>query len=261
MNQGTDRYHPETLSLLPQWIWVGSFALSAIAGIVNTIGFYGVAHEALTHLTGTATNLAISLAQAKWASFCHLGAIMGSFFAGAAIGGIIVGKTTLQLGMRYGLALALESLLLFLGMLFLHRQGYGDLLVTMACGLQNALASTYSGAIVRSTHITGLVTDLGVMLGHWLRGEKPSTRKATLLASILAGFISGSFLGYFLFEVLGNLALMVPVTLTASASVIYTFWINAHHIASGFRQVRRGHRHRKLVRHRHKKHGRRHRHP
>jgi uncharacterized membrane protein YoaK (UPF0700 family) len=41
-----------------------------------------------------------------------------------------------------------------------------------ACGLQNAMVSTYSGAIIRTTHITGTVTDLGAMIGQYLRGHR-----------------------------------------------------------------------------------------
>ena len=38
-------------------------------------------------------------------------------------------------------------------------------LASVGCGLQNATTSTYSGAVVRTTHVTGLFTDLGILLG------------------------------------------------------------------------------------------------
>ena len=57
---------------------------------------------------------------------------------------------------------------------------YGLLLASAACGLQNALATTYSGAIVRTTHVTGIFTDLGIMLGAIFRGQTLDYRKAKL---------------------------------------------------------------------------------
>lgn len=40
----------------------------------------------------------------------------------------------------------------------------------LACGLQNALTSKYSGNVIRTTHLTGATTDLGIAFGHILRG-------------------------------------------------------------------------------------------
>jgi uncharacterized membrane protein YoaK (UPF0700 family) len=41
----------------------------------------------------------------------------------------------------------------------------------LSCGLQNGLTSKYSGNVVRTTHLTGTTTDLGIALGHVLRGS------------------------------------------------------------------------------------------
>jgi|GEM_PF-5134493 len=42
-----------------------------------------------------------------------------------------------------------------------------------ACGFQNALATHY-GLVLRTTHVTGLLTDLGTNLGMRLRGHRYS---------------------------------------------------------------------------------------
>ena len=79
--------------------------------------------------------------------------------------------SALRLGRRYGVALSVESLMLFAAIpLFRHQHLAGPLLAAMACGLQNAMATTYSGAVVRTAHLSGMFTDLGIMLGHWLFG-------------------------------------------------------------------------------------------
>ena len=41
----------------------------------------------------------------------------------------------------------------------------------MACGLQNSMVATYSGAVIRTTHLTGLTSDMGAAIGNWLAGR------------------------------------------------------------------------------------------
>ena len=94
-----------------------------------------------------------------------------SFVLGTMASGMIVQQSTLKLGRRYGLALTLESLLLFTAIPFLDAsKSIGLYLDLIAMGLQNGMVSAYSGAIIRTTHVTGALTDLGISLGHLLNG-------------------------------------------------------------------------------------------
>lgn len=77
-----------------------------------------------------------------------------AFCVGAMLSGLVIQDQTLKLGRRYGVALALEAALLLLAIpLFKQQQMQGALLAAMACGLQNAMVTTYSGARVRTTHL------------------------------------------------------------------------------------------------------------
>ena len=40
----------------------------------------------------------------------------------------------------------------------------------MALGLQNAMTTRFSGAVIRTTHLTGMTTDLGLLTAHWIQG-------------------------------------------------------------------------------------------
>ena len=60
----------------------------------------------------------------------------------------------------------------------------GHYLASAACGLQNALVTNYSGATIRTTHVTGIFTDLGLMIGARLRGRPFDRRKALLFLLI-----------------------------------------------------------------------------
>ncbi len=46
------------------------------------------------------------------------------------------------------------------------------LITSFAMGLQNALFTNFSGAVVRTTDVTGLMTDIGLIIGHYVRGKE-----------------------------------------------------------------------------------------
>ncbi len=212
---------------LPRWVWVGAVTLACVAGMVNVIGYLGFEHQAVSHLTGTTSLLGAALAEGDWRSVRHLWAILIAFSAGATLSGLIIQDSTLRLGRRYGVALALESLLLAASVpLFMRHQIHGALLAAMACGLQNAMVTTYSGAIVRTTHLSGMFTDLGIGLGHALRGMPLPVRRLMLSALIISGFLAGGILGAWLFGVLRFRALLVPAALTGLTGIGY--WSYRH---------------------------------
>jgi uncharacterized membrane protein YoaK (UPF0700 family) len=154
------------ISKLPRWVWAGAWVLAFIAGMVNVVGFLSFKHQAVTHLTGTTSMLAAAVAQLDYADMRHFAAAIGSFLAGTVISGFIIQDSTLQLGHRYGVALLLESVLLCGAVpLITHGSDFGFYSAACACGLQNAMMSTFSGAVVRTTHISGMFTDLGIFLG------------------------------------------------------------------------------------------------
>ena len=218
---------------LPRWVWVGAGLLACVAGMVNAVGYLGFEHQAVTHLTGTTTLLGAALAKGDLRAVSHLAAVALAFMAGAALSGVLIQDSTLRLGRRYGVALVLESLLLFAAIpLFMHQQLAGALLAAMACGLQNAMATTYSGSVIRTSHLSGMFTDLGIGLGHALRGMPLQMRRLLLCVLIITGFLTGAVIGGLLFVRLGYAALAVPATLTGSAGLAY----------AGYRQLqlRRG---------------------
>lgn len=210
------------ISKLPRWIWVGTWTLAFIAGMVNVVGFLGFEHQAITHLTGTTSMLGAAIAAADPTSSLHFFLSIGAFVLGCALSGFIVQDSTLRLGRRYGVALALVSMLLFVSVPLL-RQGsaYGMYAAACACGIQNAMVSTYSGAIVRTTHLSGMFTDLGIFLGHYARALPVDPRRLRLCVTVISGFLLGGVVGALMFKALGYSALLVPAALTATVSVSY----------------------------------------
>lgn len=204
---------------------MGAVLLACIAGMVNVIGYLGFEHQAVSHLTGTTSLLGAALSRGDWVAVSHLWGMLIAFCLGAMVSGMIIQDSTLRLGRRYGVVLALESLLLFASVpLFRHEQILGAMLAAMACGLQNAMATTYSGAVVRTTHLSGMFTDLGIGLGHLLRGMPLQTRRLTLSGLIISGFLAGGILGAWGFRHLKYDALLIPATLTGLVGVSYVLY-------------------------------------
>ncbi|WP_417595081.1 YoaK family protein [Oceanospirillum sp.] len=212
------------ISRLPKWVEAGAFVLAFIAGSVNAVGLLGFKHQAVSHVSGTATLLGTLLADSPLDAL-HLAGVIVSFLLGATLSGLLLNDNSLKLGRHYDSLLLIEALFLLATLWFLNEgQLYGHYLASAACGLQNALATTYSGAVVRTTHMSGIVTDLGIMLGQGLKRRGFDKRKAILFLLLIAGFISGGTAGGLLFEHFHFFALLLPVLLCLILALIYRLY-------------------------------------
>src|SRR5688572_21655980 len=216
---------------LPAWIGIGAAALAGVAGIVNVVGFLGFEHQAITHLTGTTSLLGAAVARGDGRVVAELAGMLAAFVAGAVLSGLLIRDGTLRLGRRYGVALAIEACLLAAAVPLFERDAFaGPLLAAAAIGLQNAMATTYSGAVVRSSHVSGMFTDLGIMLGHALVGLPVARRRLAICIIVVLAFFVGGVVGARLFGVFGYRALYIPAAVTGLAGVGYAL----------FRQYRAG---------------------
>jgi uncharacterized membrane protein YoaK (UPF0700 family) len=212
-------------SRLATWVWVGAAALACVAGMVNVVGYLGFEHQAITHLTGTTSLLGAALAQGNLRSIAQLAGMLLAFVLGAVLSGLLIKDSVLQLGRRYGFALAFEAVLLALAVP-LFEQGFflGPLLAAVAIGLQNAMATTYSGAIIRTSHVSGMFTDLGISLGHALRGLPVDQRRLWLCLVIITAFLAGGIAGALLYAHWQYRALYLPAVLTGTTGLIYAIY-------------------------------------
>lgn len=206
----------------PAWVYFGGLTLATIAGTINAVGFLGQHHQALSHMTGTVTVLGYELARAGYAVAFHALAILAAFFVGCLVSGALISQSSLRLGRRYGVALSLESALLLAAVYFLRRgANAGDFLAAAACGLQNAMVSTYSGSTMRTTHITGMVTDLGIACGHFLRRAEVDWFRFRIYGVLLLGYFAGSVLGGLGYGRWGYDTLLFPAVLSGVTGVGY----------------------------------------
>ncbi len=219
------------INRMPGWMLFGGAVLTFNAGIINAVGFLSFTHQGVTHLTGTTTLFGISAGLGSDEAWHYL-ALIAAFVGGAVFSGLLIRDSTLRLGRRYGAALLCESALLVLAVHFLQQgNSAGDYLASAACGRQNAMASTYSGAVLRTTHVSGIFTDLGIFLGHLLRRMQVDWRRFRLWTAQLIAFAGGGALGAIAFARLNYATLYLPALLTAGAGAGYGVYQTYQHIA------------------------------
>lgn len=209
----------------PAWILLGGSWLAFNAGYINATGFLQVHEHGLTHLTGQVTRVGIELAAGRAGDAGRAAALVLWFFVGAMTSGVLIRRSELaERGRPYGVAMLVESALLgTAALLLINGQGWGAYVAAVAAGLQNALATSYSGAVVRTTHMTGIVTDLGLHFGHAIRGAPIEWERVKLLGFLFGGFLSGGLAGAAAFSLLGAYAL-VPSAVAMAVGALLFFW-------------------------------------
>lgn len=212
------------ISKIPKWILAGGGILAFSAGMINVIALLGFSRQAATHVTGLFSHLSISLSQGDSQGVFRTLFILLSFFSGAVLSGIMIRDAQLKLDTRYVWALGLECLLLILSTVAFYRGSVlGECFAAMAAGLQNAMASTYSGAIIRTTHLTGVMTDLGVLIGHFLHGIKIDARRIKLFLILIFSFLAGGLLGALLYQRWSVLSMLAPASVIGASAIGFYF--------------------------------------
>jgi uncharacterized membrane protein YoaK (UPF0700 family) len=195
-----------------------------VAGFINAC-LLGVFDVPVSHMSGAVTRLSIDANTLNVLDFQLLFSIVAAFLGGSLLSGLLIGRSKLLPGRRYGVTLIIEGAVLALATyLLLRNSRLGVPMAAMACGVQNAMASSYYGLVIRTTHVTGIITDIGVMLGHWIRHRRIRAWKLLLLVAILLGFFSGGVLGVFLLRWFGSAALSVPAVGCLLMGLVYCLW-------------------------------------
>jgi uncharacterized membrane protein YoaK (UPF0700 family) len=214
-----------------------AFYLTFIAGAANAGGFMAV-HQYTSHMSGIVSSLADNLVLGEVELLLYGLVALVFFLFGAGVSAILInwGRRRNLLSI-YALPLALEASLLVVfalsDLLGPIERGLTFMIIALLCfvmGLQNAIITKLSGARIRTTHVTGLVTDTGIELGklfYWNGRDKAQTGlppvqadipKLWLLSRMVALFFLGGVTGAILFQRIGISAaifLAIPVAILA----------------------------------------------
>ena len=209
---------------LPLWIQLGAFFLAVNAGMINVLGLVTVLHQSVSHMTGNVSVLAMSLVHWQPESILYLLLVTLCYVIGSFYSGVILGNSHFRLGRRYGVPLTLVAFFIFLCWFFLpYFPRYALLWACVAMGVQNAMVSHYKGTIIRTTHLSGVLTDLGLALGYRVRGLVVERRRVVLHLLILSGFLIGGLCTSWMYPYLKLNSFLVPTALSLILSVVY--WI------------------------------------
>ena len=202
--------------------------LAFVAGATNAGGFLAVG-QYTSHMTGMVSALADDLVLGQFVlAGAALVAVLAFLLGAMSTAWLVNWGMRLQLRSAYGLPLILEAAALLVFGLFGAAMGFMTpvflpLTVVLLCfimGLQNAVITKISHATIRTTHITGLVTDLGIELGKLLYvnrqpGAEPvqaDRGRLRVHGQLIACFFFGGLAGALGFKYLGFIS-TVPLAL------------------------------------------------
>ena len=182
--------------------------LAFIAGATNAGGFLAV-RQYTSHMSGIVSTMAENSATGSVALVVSGFAAVLSFLFGAFLTTLLIRWARSRgLDSEYALPLLAEALLLIVfgvkGRVFAGDQVLGTvMLLCFTMGMQNAIITKLSNAVIRTTHVTGMVTDIGIALGRIafraLEGELSAAASdhsaLQLLTSLVLLFFVGGVTG------------------------------------------------------------------
>ncbi len=226
-----------------------AISLSWVAGYTNVITLM-FCNTTTSHMTGNVTHLGQAASELSLRSIIFFGHLILAFVTGAALAGVLLEVAkAMNMRSRYALPMAIEAILLTgfslgLNVHLMHAPGtamskwklfWMTGVATTAMGLQNATITRISGAVVRTTHLTGVSTDFGLECAQllftvwkrfryrWLQlptraqrmfavsRRNPSVQRLAVLAGIFWSFFFGGMVGALAVHYALWLGVMPPV--------------------------------------------------
>ena len=223
---------------------ISSIVITFAMGWVDAVTYVSPITATLsTHLSGSTAKGSIYIAEAIYGpdashyldAVPHTYMTIGSFFAGCVTVGAATGRPEWRTFHRAGFITLAVSLLLFIsGGLMLVGVKEASAIASFAAGLMNSATTTLTG-FIRSTHLTGTWTDVGLLGGQLIgsaekRSDVAHWWKTKVLTSLILFFSAGTFVGTFAFRGLGAASLFFPasiILLIGTGALIYARTIDA----------------------------------
>jgi uncharacterized membrane protein YoaK (UPF0700 family) len=215
--------------------------LAFVAGALNAGGFLAIG-QYTSHMTGIVSSAADNLILGNIGLTVAAGLSLFSFMAGAATTALLVNYARRSSAKNiYSAPLQLEAALLLafgiVGATLRHHEivsiSLTAVLLCFTMGLQNALITKISNAEIRTTHVTGLITDIGIELGklvYWNRNRDianyavlANRARLKVHAALVAAFFIGGVIGALGFKYAGfssSVLLALPLVVMSFASTL-----------------------------------------
>jgi uncharacterized membrane protein YoaK (UPF0700 family) len=202
--------------------------LAAIAGALNTAAFHAVGFFS-ANMTGNVSALSDHASAADWLVSAFYLSIVLAFIAGAGVSTLLINAgRRRQIRSIYAISILAEAILmavLAMTELLITPHDRGPILIlglSFLMGIQNAVVTRISDARVRTTHVSGMSTDIGIELSMLLdiaRGREPAEAAAPyrmrlrLHTQTVLSFLLGGIAGVLLYQAIGSQLLFATAAL------------------------------------------------
>jgi uncharacterized membrane protein YoaK (UPF0700 family) len=209
--------------------WQLAALLAFTAGTVDLCGYMAL-RQFTSHMSGTVATIAADVAAGHVRVFARPLFVLGCFLAGAAFCAVVVNwERRRNRESLFAVPVLIEALLLAAVPLFAGpRHMFASLAALgFSMGMQNAVITKVSHHEIRTTHVTGMITDIGIELGkllYWNRttGRVPvlaERRRLALLTGLVMLFFGGGALSATMFSHVG-FHLLLPLSVLLAAPTI-----------------------------------------
>ena len=194
--------------------------LTSLAGAINAISVFAYFGVTVSHLTGLVSKFAICISFGTFDDGFQIFLVILMFFIGAIISGFVTGERAFYLHKRYGFIILAIGLLLIPGVWLIKK--YAIFLFAFLMGLQNGMVVSFKGVVVRMTHMSGNITDLGVFIGYKLRKNKEEKLPTGLIPMFaIISFTIGGILGILLFNAIDTKTFFILASIYIILGVLY----------------------------------------
>lgn len=208
-------------------LWLAGL-MSCVAGALNAVGFL-IAGSFTANMTGNISMFVEYLAKSEIVLAMSFVGLVLTFILGATLAAWVIQKGEAK-GLRsvYAWVVIAEAAILFvLGLAFEMGPDWADetqlvIVLSFVMGLQNAMTTMISKARVRTTHVSGMATDLGIEMAAILgkaADRSEAVVKFKLHSLTLASFALGGLGGLFLYLWIGSWLFVIAAALLAATAV------------------------------------------
>lgn len=195
--------------------------MASLAGYINSAMLIEFAMP-VSQMTGIASRLSDGIIHGQFDLLIKASMVLFGFLIGAFLSGLMIGQRQYRQDNAYGYALLCISSLLVGSTVFSYiGSTFSVLLTAIACGLQNALIASYRGLQIRTTHMTGIVTDIGVYIADFFKTKTPWSWQAYLLVVLFISFIVGGLIGIIAYEYFPKRAMILPALIMLILGIVY----------------------------------------
>lgn len=161
-------------------------------------GFFQSTKQATAAMTGSWTNSALFFAAGKMDLFYFQAKLIASYVGGSAIASYLNPRpATFSVSSGPVASSFLIASALVVSAYMMKDQKWLFYLLAIANGIQNSITSVHTANLCRSSHYTGISSDMGTFLGQVLRGNKDNLFKLQVFAGLAASFWIGGYTAFF----------------------------------------------------------------